>query len=172
MCKQKLANLPHIDKINPFLKNSDHIDVKAVDGKVTLREFVASMISYQPWWLVVLYHLRTAVAHALKLEKHRDLKGPIQINPEDISFTPEKNVHFFIVTLSKEGQYLILETPEDKHLHAYLAISVENLNNDINRFHVITVVFYKHWTGPVYFNLIRPFHHLVVRQMMRAGVRI
>jgi hypothetical protein len=32
------------------------------------------------------------------------------------------------------------------------------------------VVHYKHWTGPVYFNLIRPFHHLVVSRMARAGL--
>ncbi|WP_422698682.1 DUF2867 domain-containing protein [Desulfosarcina cetonica] len=30
---------------------------------------------------------------------------------------------------------------------------------------------YRNWTGPVYFNLIRPFHHLVVREMMKAGAR-
>ena len=35
----------------------------------------------------------------------------------------------------------------------------------------LTVVHYKHWTGPVYFNVIRPFHHLVVRQMARAGTK-
>ncbi|NQY75258.1 MAG: DUF2867 domain-containing protein [Candidatus Margulisbacteria bacterium] len=28
-----------------------------------------------------------------------------------------------------------------------------------------------HWTGPIYFNLIRPIHHLVVTKMAKAGVR-
>ncbi len=41
----------------------------------------------------------------------------------------------------------------------------------INRFYVITTVFYKHWTGPVYFNYIRPFHHLVVSQMAKYGLK-
>ncbi|MCJ7772148.1 MAG: DUF2867 domain-containing protein [Desulfobacterales bacterium] len=171
MHKNKFENLPYIEKIQPFLKDANHIDVKKIDGRVSLREFVAFMMSYQPWWLVMLYRIRAIVARVLGLEKHIDLKGPIRVSPEDISFTPGQNAHFFIVRKAKEDQYLIAETPDDKHLRAYLAIAVENLNRDVNRFHVITIVFYKHWTGPVYFNLIRPFHHLVVSQMMRAGVR-
>jgi len=36
---------------------------------------------------------------------------------------------------------------------------------------VVTVVRYHAWNGPVYFNMIRPFHHLVVGRMAAAGVR-
>jgi hypothetical protein len=31
-------------------------------------------------------------------------------------------------------------------------------------------VHYKHWAKPVCFNLIRPFHHLVVSRMAKPGV--
>lgn len=31
--------------------------------------------------------------------------------------------------------------------------------------HVVTVVHYRNWKGPLYFNLIRPFHHLVLGGM-------
>lgn len=41
-------------------------------------------------------------------------------------------------------------------------------NTTLRRF--ITTVYYKHWTGPVYFNLIRPFHHLVVSRMAQYDV--
>jgi hypothetical protein len=37
------------------------------------------------------------------------------------------------------------------------------------RFHVVTIVHYNNLAGPVYFNVIRPFHHLVVKQMARRG---
>jgi len=39
------------------------------------------------------------------------------------------------------------------------------------RFHIGTAVHYHNWAGPVYFNVIRPFHHIVVSQMMKAGIR-
>jgi hypothetical protein len=47
----------------------------------------------------------------------------------------------------------------------------EPLANDLIRYYIVTIVHYLHWTGPVYFNLIRPFHHLVVARMARAGAR-
>lgn len=171
MLNTKLSNLPHIEEIKPYLKDANHVDVKTVAGRVNLRKFIASMMSHQPWWLVMLYRIRALVASILGLEKHIELDGPIHISPEDISFTPGENAHFFIVRKAKDNQYLIAETPDDKHLRAYIVITVENMDSGLNRFHVITIVFYKHWTGPVYFNLIRPFHHIVVRQMIRAGVQ-
>jgi hypothetical protein len=43
------------------------------------------------------------------------------------------------------------------------------LTGDHKRFHVVTIVHYRRWTGPVYFNVIRPFHHLVVYQMAKSA---
>jgi hypothetical protein len=57
-------------------------------------------------------------------------------------------------------------------LKAYFGIVAEPLANVINRYYIVTIVHYLHWTGPVYFNLIRPFHHLVVARMARAGALI
>ncbi len=82
-----------------------------------------------------------------------------------------KNVTFFEVRCAKEDAYWISETPRDKHLKAYFGVAAEPLINANNRFYVVTTVFYKHWTGPVYFNLIRPFHHLVVSRMAHAGLK-
>jgi hypothetical protein len=38
---------------------------------------------------------------------------------------------------------------EDKHLKAYFGVLAEPLDRETRRFYVITVVHYKHWTGPV-----------------------
>jgi len=89
---------------------------------------------------------------------------------EDISFTPGEQVTFFIVRRAREGNFWISETPDDKHLRAYFGVVQEPSSHSLNRFYVITTVFYKHWTGLVYFNLIRPFHHLVVSQMAKCGL--
>jgi hypothetical protein len=75
------------------------------------------------------------------------------------------------VRTAKEDIYWVSEAPEDKHLKAYFGVVAEKLSGRRTRFHVFTSVKYLHWTGPVYFNLIRPFHHLVVSSMMRNGVK-
>jgi hypothetical protein len=71
---------------------------------------------------------------------------------------------------AKEEQFWISETPDDRHLQVYFGVVMEPAGNPINRFHVMTSVFFKHWTGPVYFNIIRPFRHLVVSRMARYGL--
>ena len=158
-------------ELQQFFDESDFTDVKVVEGAVTLRAFIASMLSYYPWWIILLYRIRTLVVFILGLVKHEAPEELPNLSPEEVSFMPGERVTFFIVRKAKEDVYWFSETPEDKHLSAYFGIVVEPLNNDLNRFYVVTTLRYRHWTGPVYFNLIKPFHHLVVSQMARAGVK-
>ena len=60
---------------------------------------------------------------------------------------------------------------DDKHLRAALGVVQEPAAEGRRRLRVFTIVHYKNWAGPLYFNLIRPFHHMVVTAMMRAGAR-
>jgi hypothetical protein len=64
----------------------------------------------------------------------------------------------------------VLETA-DTHLTGYLAVVIEPLAHGRTTFHNITIVKYHRWAGPLYFNVIRPFHHLVVRSVINAGAR-
>ena len=108
----------------------------------------------------------------LGLTHHPAPEKLLNLNPSDVSFTPGAKVTFFEVRRAKEDNYWISETPQDRHLKAYFGVAAKPTSDRRNRFYVITTVYYKHWTGPVYFNLIRPFHHLVVSQMARAGLRL
>lgn len=156
--------------LRPFLAGADHTDVKRVDGSVPLDRFILGMFSYFPWWLRRLYRVRAGLVKLLGLQEQHTEAEVTDLIPRQVSFRPADQVLFFTVRKAKEACYWIAETPEDKHLKAYLAIFAEHTGNTSKRFHVFTIVHYKHWTGPVYFNLIRPFHHLVVSRMARAGV--
>jgi hypothetical protein len=157
-------------ELEKYFEKADFIDVKIFEGEAPLRKFLASMLSYYPWWIVQLYRIRRLLVNILGLVKHEEPNELPSLQPEDVSFTPGENVTFFIVRCAKENIYWVSETPEDKHLRAYFGVVKEPVNNHINRFHIFTTVFYAHWTGPVYFNLIRPFHHLVVSRMARYGL--
>ena len=158
-------------ELDKYFKKADFTDVKVFEGETTLREFIAHMLSYYPWWIVLLYRIRKLLVAVLGLVKHEEPKELPNLQPDDISFTPGDNINFFIVRCAKEGKYWISETPDDKHLRAYFGVIKEPASKSINRFYVITSVYYKHWTGPVYFNLIRPFHHLVVSRMAHYGLK-
>ena len=157
-------------ELEVYFKNVDHVDVKTIEGDTSLRSFISGMLSYYPWWILVLYRIREFVVKLLGLVKHEKPEVLPAIMPENLPFEPGKNASFFIVRKAQENTYWVSETPPDKHLTAIFGVVTENLSNGLTKFHVFTSVTYIHWTGSIYFNLIRPFHHLVVSRMMKAGV--
>lgn len=150
-----------------ILQNADHVDVKDIETRATLREFVAGAMSYQPGWMTILYRVRAVFVRFLGM-KQEGIPSALKIRPEDLPMTPGKYITFFKVTEAEEDRYICMAIT-DKHLTASLAIVAEPLTGGTQRFYGITIVHYHNWAGPVYFNVIRPFHHLVVRGMMRAG---
>ncbi|MGD9078931.1 MAG: DUF2867 domain-containing protein [Desulfobacterales bacterium] len=165
-----MNTISQIPQIAQLLKGSNYIDIKTIEGQTSLRQFIASMLSYYPGWIVFLYRIRTLLVKLLGLVEHPAPETLPKLGPQDVSFVVGETVTFFTVWSAEEKYYWVGETPEDKHLSAYFAVVAEPTEGNRKRFHVATIVYYRHWTGPVYFNLIRPFHHLVVGRMMRAGV--
>lgn len=154
--------------LKPLLAKADHIDIKTIDSPTDMQTFIAGMLSYSPFWLKFLYGVRWLFVRLLGMRQEGSpLARPL--HPTDISLTPGDKATFFTVTMAEADQYWVAEAA-DTHLTAYVGVVVEPLAEG-NRFHVVTIVHYRHWTGPVYFNVIRPFHHIVVWQMMKAGAK-
>jgi hypothetical protein len=164
-----VVNIYDIPDLKNVLRNADHVDVKTVQGRVSLSGFIAAMLTYSPAWLVFFYRIRKVFVLLLGMRQDDDPELLKPLNAEDISFQPGETASFFTVRYAEKDRYWIAETPDDKHLQAFVGIFKQRVNQQENRFHVMTIVHYKHWTGPVYFNVIRPFHHLVVKQMALAG---
>jgi hypothetical protein len=154
--------------LDDVIADADHIDIKTIDGERTLREFVAGMMAYQPSWVTFLYRVRAVFVRFLGM-RQEGIPQAIRMTPEDVPMTGGEKVGFFEVLSAKEPEYLCIFVTE-KHLTAHLAIVCEAISPTTNRFYVLTVVHYNHWTGIIYFNVIRPFHHWVVNGMVRAGI--
>ena len=161
------ARQTDLPELSCLLTGADHVDVKTTESRVTLREFVAGALGWQPGWMRALFRARAVLARLLRL-RHPDLPVGPRLRPEEIRFTPGATVWFFTVTAAAEDRFIVLEAT-DTHLTGYLAVVTEPVATGRNRFHAITAVRYHRWTGPLYFNLVRPFHHLVVRSMVAAG---
>jgi hypothetical protein len=98
---------------------------------------------------------------------------PVQgrgVCPDEISMTPGGALWFFTVVTGVEDRYLLLEA-SDTHLASYLAVVALPSDGGPSTYQAVTIVKYRRWTGALYFALIRPFHHLVVRSMITAGAR-
>lgn len=160
-----------IPALIPLLENADHADVKTVIGPtdLTLREFMARAFSYKPVWLSALYSIRQGFARLLRIPPG-EMPAKMRFDPGDVPLTPGEELLFFVTQDAEDDHYWI-GSADDKHLSAWIVVVVEPVDPATRRFHLMTVVRYNHWTGPVYFNVIRPFHHLIVHLFAREGVK-
>jgi hypothetical protein len=156
------TTLHELDDLVPVV---DEIDVKTARADVTLREFVAGALGHSPLWIKGLFAVRMAVAAVLRLDT-TGIPDSRRLRPETVSFTPGEQNSFFTVLRGEEDHYLLLKVT-DNHLVAYLAIITDNERPAT--FKVVTLVEYLRPAGRFYYNLIRPFHHLVLLSMCRAG---
>lgn len=165
-------NIPPIIQQTPailkYAQNAHHIDVKTFTGDCNLREFIAGMFSYYPAWIKMLYRIRWGFVRVLGMKQEGIPQMPT-LSPEDVSFTKGEKQAFFTVHDAQEDAYWIAGASES-HLTAYLGV-IADPTTTAKQFHVVTIVHHHRWTGRVYFNVIRPFHHVVVHQMGQAGVR-
>ena len=156
------TTLHELDDLIPVM---DEIDVKTARGDVTLREFVAGALSHSPLWVKGLFAIRIAVATVLRLET-ATVPDSRKLRPETVSFTPGEKDAFFTVLRGEEDRYLLLKI-SDNHLIGYLAFITDNERPA--KFQVVTLVQFLRPAGRFYYNLIRPFHHVVLLSMCRAG---
>lgn len=161
-----MTYLERINEVQLLLQDDDHFDVKSIEAEVTLREFIAGALSYHPTWMKSLYVIRSVFVRFLGMKQ--EMIHTSKLTPQNLSFLEGDWTGFFQVHSAKENEYWIA-TASDKHLDAYIIVAQETLENGNSRFHVGTIVHYKNWAGPLYFNVIRPFHHIVVHQMVKAG---
>ena len=120
-------------------------------------------------WIKNLYRIRWGFVRLLGMKQEGiPQSSHMRMQPSDVPMRAGEDATFFTVEMAEDGRFWIASTTES-HLTAYLGVVVEPLAQG-NRFHVLTIVHYHNWTGPVYFNVIRPFHHIVVGKMAQAGV--
>lgn len=169
MSQKELAS--QIPALAALLEGANHVDVKSVDGPATLTmcEFIARTFSYQPAWLSGLFRVRNVFARLLRLPADA---APVRQRfcAGDVPLTPGAELYFLRLQEAQEDRYWI-GCFEDKHLTGHVVVAAEPPDHDTRRFHLMTIVHYNTWAGPVYFNVIRPFHHLIVWLVVRQGVK-
>lgn len=150
-------------------QDADHIDIKSVHGNVTFNEFVAGMFNYQPGWMTFLYRIRQVFVRLLGM-KQEGVPQPLQLDPNNLNLSVGNKIAFFTIDAVESDSVLIVSA-EESHLKATLGLFREPLDSQASQYYAVTIVHYNSWAGPIYFNVIRPFHHLVVNRMIKAGIR-
>lgn len=163
------AELQSIPSISQLADQADVIDIKTIEGDVSMAQFIAGTMNYYPAWVKALYGVRWVFVRFLGM-KQNGLPRQQRMQPEDVPMQRGKYASFFKVEAAEPERYWLVSAKES-HLAAYLGIVAQTLSGSHKRFYLVTIVHYRKWTGRFYFGVIRPFHHLVVKGMARAGLR-
>jgi len=159
-----------IKEIKALFEKADYIGIKTVEAEESLEGFLAKIFTYRPTLVRLLYLLRAPLVRLLGF-KQDPLPVLDEWIPAEFPMYPCATVWFFTVQQVAKDLFWIAGCPRDRHLDADLAVVARPLEGNRKRFYMVTVVRYKHWTGPVYFNLIRLFNLLLVNRMARFAAR-
>jgi hypothetical protein len=149
-------------------EKADYIHVISVECQKSLREFLAGALSYMPEWMRFLYRVRWVFVRLLGARQD-GIPSRRPMTPEEVAFAKGENASIFTVVAAEEGSYWLGEAT-DKMITGYLGMIAQPLGSGATRFHIVTMARFRHWTGPIYFTVIKPFHHLVVFFMLRETI--
>lgn len=156
-----------IPEIAALADGAGHVDVKTVSCDKDMERFAADFLSYNPGWVDMLVRLYGVLERAMGLP--REARSG-RLAACDVPFAPGQRVSFFTVRAVEPGRYWLGEA-QDKHLSCYLAMYPGTDGDGQSLRHVATIVHFRRWTGRVYFNLIRPFHHLIAAASARHAAK-
>ncbi|SME90332.1 DUF2867 domain-containing protein [Desulfovibrio gilichinskyi] len=166
--RSPMDNLYAVAVLHELINGADYVDSKSFVSKCTMNEFLVRMLTYQPAWLGVLYKVRGVFAKIMGLQ--HDVTSNKNVKIENFDFEAGGKVDFFTSVDYKSEQYWI-GTASDKHLSGYIGVVSEPLESGETRYHMFTIVNFCNWMGPLYFNLIRPFHHLIMHCMGKYAAK-
>src|SRR5689334_2938481 len=103
-----------MDVLGDLTAGANHVDVKTVESDVSLREFLASMLAYQPGWVTALYGVRKGFVRLLGMKQEGIPTAP-RFTPETVPMTAGDKAAFFTVRRAEEERVWVADA-EESHL--------------------------------------------------------
>ncbi len=146
-------------------EKADDLHVLTFDSRMPLRDFLAALLSYMPGWMRFLYRMRKRFVTLLGANQD-DIPEAEDIRPRDVPFTPGHTAAFFTVIAAQEDRFWLAQA-RDEIITGHLGVVVEEQGQGAHRFHCISGATWRNWRGRLYYTAILPFHHLVIRCMVK-----
>lgn len=162
--KTKKCDIPSDSLVMKYLP-ADYKDsfqvVPDKDISVSPDDLMVRFWTDMPGWVNALFKLRNFLVRFV------GLKGTEGDRLDEFeSCIRNGGCYQFIEMLAKDEWETVM-LMKDKHLDAYMSVRIRDSRN----VHVNTLVKYNNRLGRVYFFVIRPFHGLVVRGVLRRAVK-
>jgi len=128
----------------------------STDNKSVTLELCLSSFSFQPKWVDFLYKLRNILVKPFGLKTSTD---------EITNINPQKGEKLSFFDVLERSETEILMYANDKHLEGWFSLQYEPDRNKQN-VRLTTVVTFHNLMGRIYFYTIKPFHYLIVRDLL------
>ncbi|MBL3548864.1 DUF2867 domain-containing protein [Chryseobacterium sp. KMC2] len=116
-------------------------------------------------WIKALFELRNMLVKPFGLKTSR------KEGTGSIAACIEKGTAHPIASVSDRSSNETILLLDDKHLKAYISMSIAESEDNLKRVTVCTIVHFHNWFGYLYFHSIDLFHSLVVRNMLKRSIR-
>ncbi len=165
--KVKKTNIPSgsaLDKYQPA-NYTDAFEYEFVSDKpLTPDDIQIAFWTVMPEWVNKLFKLRNTLVKPFGLKTDNQRRDAIL---KDCIVTGSSYEMISIPDKSEEETILKLS---DKHLDAYISVYLEDMGTDRKRVTATTLVHFHNTLGYAYFYAICPFHHLIVRSMLKSTI--
>jgi hypothetical protein len=164
-----INDLKKLPEIKDLFEDADYVGLKIIESEDALKTVLSKMFSYRPALVRLLYRIRAPFVRLLGFRQDA-MPQMKEWLPDEFPMLPCGNVWFFTVRKVVKDRLWIAGCPRDRHLDADMAVVAQQVSGKRYRFHIVTFVRYKHWTGPLYFNVIRLFSMILVNRMAKMAV--
>ncbi len=115
------------------------------------------------WWMAALFRLRNFLVRFV------GLKGEEELEVAEFERAIREGSSYGFSSVSAKDDHETVMMLTDKHLDTWLSVYVAE-EGVRKRVCLITVVKFKQRLGRVYFFVIRPFHAIIVRSLLKRAI--
>lgn len=144
---------------------TDSFVVSPVVRELDLLEIYRLMVNNTPAWINTLLTLRNKIVKILGLTDVGNLGGIEKINHADIKNIIGKKLDIFTIEYLSKDEMILIQN--DKHLNIKLSILKGEDDNSQSTITVSTIVNFNNFFGRTYMFIIKPFHKMVVKRLLR-----
>lgn len=160
--KVKAESAPKTEGIKSAIHQVDFTDTFSTTNQLDDLNIITNLIfGTTPKWVEFLMKLRNRVVKVFGLKTNK---------PEDFNtdFKVGGYIGFFKIFHIQSNEIML--GANDKHLN--FRVSVYNSNETLFNIKATTLVEYNNRFGKIYMTIIKPFHHIIVKAMVKQAYKL
>ncbi|MGB1040741.1 MAG: DUF2867 domain-containing protein [Flavobacteriales bacterium] len=157
------SNIPDDSVINKFISEIDYQDCysfSTLNNSKSIQELYIAIFSSAPKWVEGLMRFRNWIV------KFFGLKTEMKKAP-DSEFEVGDKVGIFKIFDIQENE--IIAGEDDKHLN--FRVSIYRKIEETSTISIATLVHYNNGFGRFYMSIVKPFHRLVVKSLIKKAIK-